>query len=234
MQVVILAAGRGKRMGELTNDVPKPTLLVKGRPILEYILSDLPEEIDEIILIVGYKGEIIKKHFGDNWQGKKIVYCEQRELDGTGGALAAAKGLVGERFLVLMGDDFYYRKDLEKLLAYDLALLVKEIKDNRRFGVVQVDERGNLKNITEFKDIKGKNIERHLVNTGAYALTREIFDYPLVKISENEFGLPQTLAQLVSKREIKVVEASFWHPNGHEDDLIKGEKIIDKYFNHLI
>ncbi len=77
MQAVILAAGRGTRMGALTEHTPKPMLLVNGRPVLEYIFDSLPEEIDEVIIVVGYLGSVIQKHFGGFYKGKKILYVEQ-------------------------------------------------------------------------------------------------------------------------------------------------------------
>jgi len=231
MQAVILAAGRGVRMGELTNDKPKPLLEIAGRPILEYTLENLPEEVSEVILVIGYKGEMIKEYFGDNWQGKKISYVEQKQMDGTGGAILAAKDLLSDKFLVLMADDLYHRSDLAKLLPYDLALLVREIEQNTRFGVVEKDEKENLKSIIEFKDLQGKQINEHLVNMGAYMLNKEFFNYPLVKISEKEYGLPQSLAQMTDKYKIKVIKADCWHPNGHQEDLIKGEAVVKKHFN---
>lgn len=230
MQAIILAAGRGVRMGELTNDAPKPLLKISGKPILEYSLANLPEEILEVILVIGYKGEMIKEYFGDNWQGKKIKYVEQKELNGTGGAVHSVKDLVQDRFLVLMADDLYHKSDLEKLLEHDLALLVREIEQNTRFGVVEKDEDDYLKNVIEFKDLKGRQIDAHLVNMGAYMLNKNFFNYPLVKISDKEFGLPQTLAQMADKYKIKVIKASCWHPNGQQEDLIKGEEIVNKHF----
>ncbi|HRY52857.1 MAG TPA: nucleotidyltransferase family protein [Candidatus Portnoybacteria bacterium] len=231
MQAVILAAGRGVRMGELTNDKPKPLLEIAGRPILEYTLENLPEEILEVVLVIGYKGEMIKKHFGESWGGKKISYVEQKQMDGTGGAITAARDLLKDKFLVLMADDLYHRSDLAKLLSYDLALLVREIEQNTRFGVVEKDEKENLKSIIEFKDLQGKQINEHLVNMGAYMLNKEFFEYPLVKISEKEYGLPQTLAQMADKYKIKVIKAECWHPNGQQEDLIKGEEVVKKHFN---
>jgi len=233
MQAVILAAGRGVRMGKLTNDLPKPLLKISGRPIIEYTLHNLPSKIDEVILIVGYKGEKIKKHLGNEWQGKKISYIDQPELNGTGGALWSVRDLLKYHFMVLMGDDLYHQEDLEKLLSSDLALLVKQIDDNNRFGVVEVDDEGYLKSVIEFRDLKDRQIDIHLVNMGAYMLTKEIFNYPLAPISEKEFGLPQTLARMADKHKIKVVKAGVWHPNGHQGDLIKGEEVVIRHFNHL-
>lgn len=234
MQAVILAAGRGTRMGELTNDIPKPLLKIKGRSIVEYTMYNLPQEIDEVIFVIGYKGEMIKEHFGNEWEGKKIKYVEQRELNGTGAAVFATKDLIKDRFLALNGDDLYHREDLEKMLPYQLAVLVKEVENNDRFGVIKTDQEGYLKQIIEFKDLKEKNGD-NLVNTGAYMLNREIFNYPLAPIfGGKEFGLPQTLAQMADKHKIKVVSLDVWHSNTQEEDLIKGKEVVDKHFNHLV
>jgi len=67
-----LAAGEGKRLRPLTLETPKPLLKIKGRPILDYTFSSLPEKISEVILVVGYKGEQIKNYLGDEFSGKKI------------------------------------------------------------------------------------------------------------------------------------------------------------------
>src|SRR5437016_4983418 len=107
MQAVILAAGHGTRMVELTQSVPKPMLTVAGKPLLEYKLDALPEKIDEVIIIVGYLGGVIQKHFGGLYDNKRILYVEQEKLDGTAGALWCAKDILHDRYLVMMGDDIY-------------------------------------------------------------------------------------------------------------------------------
>ena len=66
MKAVILAAGKGTRMKDLTNEVPKPMLRVQGRPILEHILEGLlATGIREVCLITGWKAEVIEDHFGE-------------------------------------------------------------------------------------------------------------------------------------------------------------------------
>src|SRR3990167_990885 len=105
MQCVILAAGRGTRMMELTGAVPKPMLEVAGRPLLEYKLDALPEEVNEIVIVVGYLKEVIQQHLSTSYNGKQIVYVEQKNLDGTAGALWSAQPVLKDRFLVMMGDD---------------------------------------------------------------------------------------------------------------------------------
>ncbi len=231
MQVVILAAGRGVRMGDLTNDTPKPMLRINGRPILEYTLNNLPEEISEVILIIGYKGDLIKSYFGDEYKGKKIRYLVQGNLNGGAAALHLAKELLGETFLVLNGDDLYQKSDLERLISSEPpTFLAKELDESPgRLGVAKTDSNGYLLEIIESGMPRDENIK--LVNIGAYFLNKNFFDYPLVKksskIDEKEFGLPQTLATMAKDYKIKVAKAEFWHPIGYPEDILKAEKIIE-------
>jgi len=227
MQAVILAAGRGTRMGELTNDIPKPLLKISGRPILEYTLANLPRKIDEVIFVVGYLGHQIRNHFGEKYQGKNLQYIWQLSPSGTGGALFQIKKTLHGKFIVLMGDDLYHQKDLKKILKHDLAVLVKEIEEPSRFGVIEVDKNGHLVQIVE----KPAEPKSNLVNAGVYVLDSRIFNYPLVPVyNGQEFGLPQTLAQMADKHKIKVERAEVWHPNTKGEDLKRAEEIVEKYF----
>ncbi len=230
MQCVILAAGRGVRMGDLTNDTPKPMLKVNGKPILEYTLNNLPEEIDEIIFIIGYKSDLIKSYFGDEYKGKKIKYVVQENLNGSAGALLCAKEFLQDKFLVLNGDDLYSKSDLEKFIANEPpAILAKEVENSGRFGVLKIDDNGCLLEIIEAP----KENHGNLVNTGAYLLNNKFFDYELVKkttqILEKEFGLPQTLATMAKDYKIKVEKANFWQPLGYPGDILNAEKVIEKF-----
>lgn len=107
MKAVILAAGKGTRMKELTNEVPKPMLRVHGKPILEHILSGLLSAgIREVFIVTGYKAEVIENHFGDGskWNAR-IAYGRQLVQDGTGKAPELAKEFVGsDNFLLTYGD----------------------------------------------------------------------------------------------------------------------------------
>lgn len=227
MQAVILAAGRGKRMGELTNSTPKPLLEINGRPILEYTLANLPREIDEVILVIGYHGQKIKNRFGAKHQGREIQYLWQMSNSGTGGALFQINKALRGKFLVLMGDDLYHHDDLKKIVRHDLAVLVKEVNEPSRFGVIEIDERGHLIQIVE----RPANPKGNLVNAGAYVLDKRIFDYPLVPVYDGkEFGLPQTLAQMADRHKIKVEKAEFWHANTNSEDLAAAAEIVKKYF----
>ena len=207
MQAVILAAGRGTRMGSLTQDTPKPLLAVRGKSLLERTLDKLPEEVDEIILIVGYLKEKIQERIGNKYQGKPIKYIEQAERLGTAHALFLCREILGPRFLVLNSDDIYSSADIQRCLDYDNCILAYEMTGSFAGGRFFLNNRNEITAIGEGEFADGT----HLVNTGLYVLTDDIFSYEMVKLSgREEYGLPQTIAVMAKDRPVKLEKCSFW------------------------
>ena len=107
MKAVILAAGKGSRMKELTNELPKPMLRVRGKPILEHILEGIMAAgVTDVFVVTGHKAESIEDYFGDGarWNAR-IRYGRQLVADGTGKAPEVAKEFVGtDDFLLSYGD----------------------------------------------------------------------------------------------------------------------------------
>ncbi|MBI3638321.1 hypothetical protein HY227_01090, partial [Candidatus Wolfebacteria bacterium] len=198
-------------------------------PILEYTLSNLPEEISEVIFVVGYKKNLIEEFFGGKYKDKNLKYVVQKELNGTAGAVHQAKDFLKGKFLVLNGDDLYHYSDLKKMVENDLCVLTREVDNPERFGIVKTDENGNLLEIVE----KPKEYVGNLANVGAFLLDKDFFNYEPVRISDKEFGLPQTLAKMANDREIKVHKADIWHPIGYPEDISSAEKVIDKFSNFI-
>src|SRR5208282_3791637 len=108
MKAVILAAGKGTRMGDLTANLPKPMLQVEGKPVLEHIVEGLRDEakIQDVFIIIGWQGHVISDYFGDGRRlGVQISYGEQKVQDGTGKAPEVAREWLGvEPFLLVSGD----------------------------------------------------------------------------------------------------------------------------------
>src|SRR3954470_3402929 len=107
MKAVILAAGKGTRMGGLTSDLPKPMLRVQGKPILEHIITGLQSAgIREFFIVTGWHAEVIESYFGDGSKfGIKVQYGRQLVQDGTGKAPELAKAFVGsDDFVLTYGD----------------------------------------------------------------------------------------------------------------------------------
>ena len=212
-------------MKDLTDNVPKPMLEINGKPILAHKLETLPKEIDEVIFVIGYLGNQIQKYFGDFYAGKKISYVVQEVLNGTGGAVQLAKDLIKGDFLVMMGDDLYLKTDIEKCLQCDLAVLGLEVDNPSKFGVISLNENGQLLEIVEKPNITGSA----LVNIGLYKLNKKFFEYEIVSLENGEFGLPQTLAIMAKDFPVQVVKAENWFAIGSPEDLEKAEEIIEKF-----
>jgi len=212
-------------MEDLTNGIPKPMLKIKGKPILEHKINALPREIKEIVFVVGYYGEYIMNHFKRYFNGRKVTYVFQTDLNGTGGALFLARSVLKDRFLVMMGDDLYHKKDIKALIKHNLAVLGREVEDVSKFGIIKTNQKGHMVEIVE----KPKRSKDKLANTGVYVISKEIFNYDLVPIGGGEFGLPQTLAKMAKDYAVKVEKATIWHAIGNPDDLAEAEKVIHKF-----
>jgi bifunctional UDP-N-acetylglucosamine pyrophosphorylase/glucosamine-1-phosphate N-acetyltransferase len=200
-----------------------------GKPLLEWRIETLPESIDEVILVVGYLQEQIREYFGHTWKGKKITYVHQEVLNGTGGAMEILKPYLQGPTLVTNGDDFYHPADLQRLIE-DMtsggAVLGIEVDDATQYGLLETDNQSKLIAITE----RPHGRETGIVNVGAYIITEKFFDFPLVAITETEFGLPQTLALLAKEYPVEVLKAMAWQPVGCPEDIVLGEAFIQKYF----
>lgn len=220
-----MAAGLGTRLRPLTLETPKPMLDLAGRPILERTIEILPPDVDDVILIVGYLKEKIMAHFGGEWRGRRIRYVEQRELKGTGDAVHRAAELLTGKFLVVNGDDLYDAADLAALAGNELAMLALRTDVARISGAIRMDERGGLAEIIEGASLS----PGELINTGAYALDRRFFEYPLVPIKDGaEFGLPQTIARMAKDHPVRIVEAKFWMPVGTPEELRQAQRLYER------
>src|SRR5271156_6595968 len=119
MKAVILAAGKGTRMGGLTSELPKPMLPVQGKPILQHILEGLIEAgVRDFFIVTGFRAEVIEGYFGDGkkW-GVRINYGRQMTQNGTGKAPEVAKEFAGDGdFILTYGDILVRPKTYQDML----------------------------------------------------------------------------------------------------------------------
>ena len=225
MQAVILAAGEGKRLRPLTLERPKPLVLVAGRPILEHIIDAFPSEIDEVILVIGYKSDMIRQHFGDSYKGRSIVYVEQLAPTGTAHALILARPFLHEgRFLFTYGDDLHGAEDISRALSYPLSILAAEHAEPSKFGVIELNADGTLANIIEKPLIPPTN----LISTGVMVLDQHIFNYEPTLHENGEYFLTSLLMQMAKDFPVMVVKQEFWIPIGYPQDVIIAEEALVK------
>lgn len=224
MHAVILAAGRGTRMGHLTDTTPKPLLRVASKTLLEHKIELLPDTITDVHIVVGYQGNLIENHLGTTHQGRALHYHQQHELNGTAGALWLLKDILTETFLVMMGDDLYAPEDIAQACTYPWAYLVQEHLETVSCskGNTLVDMNGNLTDI----DVAGVIEAPQRTTAGLYVLQPDVFQYRLVPKApgSSEYGLPHTLVSVAKDFDIPVLPATNWLQITTPEDLLRAEQ----------
>ena len=222
-QAIILCAGRGTRLAPLTDKIPKVLIEVNNKTLLEYKLENLQNIVEEVILIVGNKKEKIIEKIGNQYGNLKIKYCEQKEPLGSGHALLQAKDLIKDEFIVLSGDDFYSKKDLENFAKEKFAIIGIEVEKPQTFGILEIDKENNLIKIEE----KPQNPKSNLASIGVYAFNTSIFEKILEKSHRGEYEIIDYLNHLIEKgKKIKVLKTNSWMPINNFEELEKAKKII--------
>jgi len=176
-EAIVLAGGLGTRLKSVVKDVPKPMANINGRPFLEYLLSFLKEQnMEKVILSVGYKYEIIKKYFGNNFEGMKLVYSIEERPLGTGGAVKRSLSLTDNKEVFVFNGDTIFKINLEEFFLFHqkkksvLSIALKFMRDFDRYGSVKIDDTGRIIGFEEKKYYK-----EGLINGGIYLLNREFF-----------------------------------------------------------
>lgn len=222
MQCVILAAGKGTRLRPLTENCPKPLIHVSGKPLLDHIIESLPSAIDEIIIVVGYLGEMIKAYYGSEYRGKKVSYVTQEVQDGTARALWLCKDMLKGRFLFMFADDLHGKEDIARVTSYSRGMLAKTSETPERFGVVVRNPDGTLSEIVE----KPTHPPSNLVSTGVMVLDTNIFTYEPQNAVNGEYYLTEVLERYAKEYPVAVVEEDFWIPIGYPSDITRAETIL--------
>lgn len=226
-----MCAGRGTRLRPITDTIPKPLVPVAGKTLLEYILDALPEEVDRIILVIGYLGEKIRTHIGSEHRGRPIVYVEHEQLDGTGGVMRVVEPhLLSDRFMVLYGDNLYVAEDLTALVKHPSSVLYISSRIFGTMDAFMVDESGRLSGL--HRPAPGSMA---CINTGAYVLTRNWYatDPTPVPGKADEWSLPHALPQLIENgEEIHAIETHFWLSVGTLEELEEAEKRLKDQGNN--
>ncbi|MCD5396284.1 MAG: NTP transferase domain-containing protein [Candidatus Pacebacteria bacterium] len=224
MQAVILCAGNGTRLQPLTLTRPKPLIKLFGKSILEHNLEQLKGIAKEVILVVGYKGEMIQEKIGKNHSGLKIKYVWQKEPKGTGDAAKIAKPYLKDKFLLLNGDDFYFKEDLKKLTKFFPAILVKKTENPSNFAAVIPKNKNYVKDIIE----KPKRKVSDLANIGVYYLPKEIFKYKIEKSKRGEYEFPDYLRKFAKEKILHFIEAKNWVPISFSWNLLDAQEFFFK------
>lgn len=178
---LLLAGGFGTRLKELTKDIPKPLLLLQGKPIMQYTIDLCTHYgIREFLISVHYQKEKIKAHYGDGSKfGIRIRYIEEDEPLGTGGCLRLAREYLTDTFVMANADEL---KDIDLAHMYSIhkesnALATDALfhaDDPSSYGTVELKENRIVRFVE--KPPRGEQ-PSNWCNAGLYILEPAVIDY---------------------------------------------------------
>jgi len=235
MKAVVLAAGEGTRLRPLTEDKPKGMVEVAGKPILTHCFEELAAlGADELLVVVGYRQEVIIDHYGDEFEGIPITYAHQREQQGLAHALLTVEEQIDDDFMLMLGDNVF-RANLDDVVnrqqeqRADAAFLVEEVpwEEASRYGVCDTNKYGEIVEVVEKPDDPPSN----LVMTGFYTFTPAIFHAcHLVQPSDRgEYEISDAVDLLIqSGRTIDAIRMDGWRVDvGYPEDREKAERLLE-------
>jgi dTDP-glucose pyrophosphorylase len=215
-RAVLLAAGRGTRMRELTEALPKPMLEVRGKPVLQHIVEGLRDAgVIDFLIVVGWRAEVVRDFFGDGSKlGVRIAYETQIVQDGTGKVVELARGFTGgDPFILSYGDILIapenYPRICERLGAAEAVVSVKQNEDVAQGGAVFVNEKFELIDLRE-KPKPGEPTSPWY-NAGVYGFRPSIFDCiaKLERSPRGEYELTDAIRNLaLAGKKVQAIELS--------------------------
>lgn len=215
-RAVLLAAGRGTRMRDLTNALPKPMIAVRGKPILQHIIEGLRGAgVNRFFIIVGWRAEVVRETFRDGASlGVGIEYATQVVQDGTGRVVELARDFAGEApFVLSYGDIIVEPSNYSRLTSLqngtEAIVTVKHSEDVSKGGAVFVNESFEVIDLRE-KPSPGEPTSPWY-NAGIYAFRPSIFDFTarLERSPRGEFELTDAIRALAqSGKKVQALELS--------------------------
>jgi dTDP-glucose pyrophosphorylase len=226
-KAVILAAGRGTRMRELTAELPKPMIEVRGKPVLQHIVEGLRDaDVRTLLIIVGYHAQAVQSFFGNGARfDATIEYATQTVQDGTGRVVNLARDFAGDSpFLLVYGDILVdpvnYKQLTDLPNNIEAIITVTRGEEVSKGGAVFVNERRELIDIREKSSPKSttpappkgsQEGASPFYNAGLYAFRPSIFEFTAnLKLSpRGEYELTDAICELAhSGKIVKAIEIS--------------------------
>ena len=240
MKSLIIAAGDGDRLGNLTRDNPKPLINLLGLSLIErVILTAKQAGIKEFVINIGYLGDKIKTNLGNGKRlGVKIDYVENSEWQKENGiSVLKAKEQLNENFILLMSDHIFDDRILKAIIKYV----------PRGSIVLAVDRREPLKDDTKVLENNGKieniakNIKGNCIDTGIFLCTPKVFSYIEETTKEGKTELAEGVAKAAKNKDAEILDITqidsyipsmrkevkpFWINVNSKKDLIKARNVL--------
>jgi len=228
MEAVILAGGLGTRLRPLTYTTPKPLLPIMNVPMVERLITTLPQDVDKIVLAVNYMYDRLKAHFKNYEMGREVFVVEEKEPLGTGGAIQNVENYLHDTFLVFNGDvisslDINALRDFHSEKKGIGTISMWEVENPTRFGIIGTDEESRITRFLEKP--KPEQIFSNWINAGVYVLEPEILNLiePQTKTSIEREVFPQLAAE---GRLFGFKFYGYWVDAGTPEAYIMSHKIL--------
>jgi len=241
MKALILAAGDGGRLGNLTKNKPKPLIKLLGLSLIErVILTAKQAGIKEFVIVVGHLGDKIKAKLGTGDRyGVEINCIENNDCQKENGiSVLKAKGLLNENFILLMSDHIFDDRILKKLVDYDIrssVILAVDRKEPSPGDTKVREKRGKIVDI-------GKDIEEsNCIDTGIFLCSPKMFYYIEEVVKEGKMELTDGINKAAQNRDAEIFDITqinsyipsmrkeakpFWIDIDTEEDSIKAKKLL--------
>ena len=224
-RAVLLAAGRGTRMREMTTKLPKPMLQVRGTPVLQHIVEGLRDAgVRHLLIVVGYHAETVRDFFGDGSHcDVDIQYATQVVQDGTGRVVDLARNFAGRSpFVLSYGDILVDPANYKRLVDFprdvEAIISVTRGEDTTKGCAVFVNDQMDLVDLREKSPLEGgapaalavtQELAPPYYNAGLYVFRRTIFDFTakLKPSRRGEYELTDAIRDLAhSGKKVKALE----------------------------
>lgn len=228
MKAVVLAAGLGKRLASVTVEKPKVLVKVGRKTLIEYNLDKLRNlGIKQIVLVVGYKGEMVRQLLGNT-----VTYYEQTERLGTAHAFLQARKFVDEPFFLGLNGDMFFTDPLKDFMGLTPpAIAVYRVEDSSRYGRFEI-KNGKVISVKE----KAAEHVPGFINAGVYSFPKQVFEYiektPLSP--RKEYEITNTIQMMIdsgwsfSAYELK----GFWRDIAYVSDIEEAQRAIGQTKAH--
>jgi UDP-N-acetylglucosamine diphosphorylase / glucose-1-phosphate thymidylyltransferase / UDP-N-acetylgalactosamine diphosphorylase / glucosamine-1-phosphate N-acetyltransferase / galactosamine-1-phosphate N-acetyltransferase len=227
-KAVILAAGRGTRMRELTSELPKPMIKVRGKPVLQHIVEGLRSAgVGDLLFVVGYRADIVREFFSDGSRyNVAIQYATQTVQDGTGRVVDLSRDFVGNRpFILAYGDMLVDPTNYKRLVDLpddaEAMLTVTRGEDVSKGGAVFINDESDVLDVRE-KPKPGEPTSPWY-NAGLYAFRSSVFDFTakLKPSPRGEYELTDAIRDLAnSGKKVKALELTGEWADVRDPDIL--------------
>jgi len=238
-QCLILAAGNGTRIRSVSGGLPKPLVQFRGRPILDHVITRAHQAgVDEFVIVVGYRSDLIRRWFDEQWLGKiSITWVENPDYHKANGiSVLKAKNEISGNFLLLMADHIFDPQTakvlMKQTLAPDESILAVDPNIDRIFDLddaTKVRREGD-----RIADI-GKEIPHYdALDTGMFLCSPALFDRLESATRDGDCSLSDGMRQLAAERRLRALEIgdAQWQDVDTPEALAHAEGVFDGYFRH--